>query len=333
MSKASQWALAASGLLGGGYLLKELAFNRKKPKSLGKLLGKLALYGGLGAGAGYLLNKGLSNYIYNSVKLNPYSYEPEYILSYLRPVGDTLREKTSDIWKRLTTTPDLDDVKVLPHSSKYRQFESKPKVNAQGVITETDKQPNIGQILSEYNFDPEEIEKDKSLAPGEKIAFKEYANGLPYRRELLARYLGIFDPSKGSLFKEIPYKEAEKSYDKTGILAKLPIVNDTVLVPKDHDKFFGSMEGLDNLDRNTGKTVFGPGASRPALANVLFGFNPSLNALNIGDVWDFRVNDATDIKDTKRIYGNKSYWMRKLITSLFEDKAPIILGLKQYKNY
>lgn len=101
MSKASQWALAASGLLGGGYLLKELAFNRKKPKSLGKLLGKLALYGGLGAGAGYLLNKGLSNYIYNSVKLNPYSYEPEYILSSLRPTGDTLREKTSDIWKKI----------------------------------------------------------------------------------------------------------------------------------------------------------------------------------------------------------------------------------------
>lgn len=228
MSKAAQWALATSGLLGGGYLLKELAFNRKKPKSLRKLLGKLALYGGLGAGAGYLLNKGLSNYIYNSVKLNPYSYEPSYILSSLRPAGDTLREKASDIWKKLTTTPDLDNIKVLPHSSKYRQFESKPEVNAQGVITETYKQPNIGQILSEYNFDPEEIEKDKSLAPGEKIAFKEYANGLPYRRELLARYLGIFDPSKGSLFKEIPDKEAEKSYDKTGILAKLPIVNDTV---------------------------------------------------------------------------------------------------------
>lgn len=74
-------------------------------------------------------------------------------------------------------------------------------------------------------------------------------------------------------------------------------------------------------------------ASRPALAHVLFGFNPSLNALNIGDVWDFRVNDATDVKDTKRIYGNTSYWMRKLITSLFEDKAPIVLGLTQYKNY
>lgn len=333
MSKASQWALAASGLLGGGYLLKELAFNRKKPKSLGKLLGKLALYGGLGAGAGYLLNKGLSNYIYNSVKLNPYSYEPEYILSSLRPTGDTLREKTSDIWKRLTTTPDLDDVKVLPHSSKYHQFESKPEVNDQGVNIENYKQPNIGQILAEYNFDPEEIEKDKYLPTGEKDALKEYANGLPYRRELLARYLGIFDPSKGSLFKEIPYKEAEKSYDKTGILAKLPIVNDTVLVPKDHDKFFGSMVGLDNLDRNSGKTVFGPGASRPALAHVLFGFNPLLNALNIGDVWDFRVNDAIDAKDAKRIYGNTSYWMRKLITSLFEDKAPIILGLKQYKNY
>lgn len=250
MSKASQWALAASGLLGGGYLL----------------------------------NKGLSNYIYNSAKLNPYSYEPEYILSYLRPVGDTLREKTSDIWKRLTTTPNLDDVKAVPHPSKYHQSESTPEVNDQGVITETYKQPNIGQILAKYNFDPEEIEKDEFLASGEKNAFKEYANGLPYRRELLARYLGIFDSSKGSLFKEIPYKEAEKSYDKTGILAKLPIVNDTVLVPKDHDKFFGSMEGLDNLDRNTGKTVFGHGASRPALAHVLFGFNPLLNALNIGDV-------------------------------------------------
>lgn len=116
MSKASQWALAASGLLGGGYLL----------------------------------NKGLSNYIYNSVKLNPYSYEPEYILSSLRP----------------------------------------------------------------------------------------------------------------------------------------------------------------------------------ALARVSFGFNPSLNALNIGDVWDFRVNDTKDAKDTKRIYGDTSYWMRKLITSLFEDKVSIILGLK-----
>lgn len=333
MSKASQWALAASGLLGGGYLLKELAFNRKKPKSLGKLLGKLALYGGLGAGAGYLLNKGLSNYIYNSVKLNPYSYEPSYILSSLRPAGDTLLEKTSDIWKKLTTTPNLDDVKAVPHLSKYHQSESKPEVNDQGVIADTRKQPNMGQILAEYDFDPEAIEKDKSISVVEKNSLKEYANGLPYRRELLARYLGIFDPSKGSLFKEIPYKEAEKSYDKTGILAKLPIVNDTVLVPKDHDKFFGSMVGLDNLDRNTGKTVFGPGASRPALAHVLFGFNPLSNALSIGDVWDFRVNDTKDAKDTKRIYGDTSYWMRKLITSLFENKAPIVLGLKQYKKY
>lgn len=329
MSKAAQWALATSGLLGGGYLLKELAFNRKKPKSLRKLLGKLALYGGLGAGAGYLLNKGLSNYIYNSVKLNPYSYEPSYILSSLRPAGDTLREKASDIWKKLTTTPDLDNIKVLPHSSKYPKVESKPEVNDQGVIVDDWKQPNMGQILAEYDFDPEAIEKDKSISVVEKDSLKEYANGLPYRRELLARYLGIFDPSKGSLFKEIPYKEAAKSYDKTGILAKLPTVNDTVLVPKDHDKFFGNMTGLNNLDRNAGKTVFGHGRSRPALAGVLFGFNPSSNTLNIGDVWDFRINDTKDAKDTKRIYGDTSYWMRKLITSLFEDKAPIVLGLKQ----
>lgn len=137
-----------------------------------------------------MLNKGLSNYIYNSVKLNPYSYEPEYILSSLRPAGDTLLEKTSDIWKRLTTTPNLDDVKAVPHPSKYHQSESTPEVNY--------KQPNIGQILAKYNFDPEEIEKDEFLASGEKNAFKEYANGLPYRRELLARYLGIFDSSKGS---------------------------------------------------------------------------------------------------------------------------------------
>lgn len=320
MSKATQWALAASGLLGGGYLLKELAFNRKKPKSLRKLLGKLALYGGLGAGAGYLLNKGLSNYIYNSVKLNPYSYQQEHILAALRPAGDTLREKTSDIWKRLTTTPDLDEIKVLPHLSRYHD---------QLVSADTCDMPNMGQLLAEYDFDPEAIEKDKSISVVEKNSLKEYATGLPYRRELLARYLGIFDPSKGSLFKEIPYKEAEKSYDKTGILAKLPTVNDTVLVPKDHDKFFGNMIGLDNLDRNAGKTVFGHGRSRPALGGVLFGFNPSSNALNIGDVWDFRVNDAKDAKDTKRIYGDKSYWMRKLITSLFEDKAPIVLGLKQ----
>lgn len=329
MSKAAQWALATSGLLGGGYLLKELAFNRKKPKSLRKLLGKLALYSGLGAGAGYLLNKGLSNYIYNSVKSNPYSYEPSYILSSLRPAGDTLREKASDIWKKLTTTPDLDNIKVLPHSSTYPKVESKPEVNDQGVIVDAWKQPNMGQLLAEYDFDPEAIEKDKSISVVEKDSLKEYATGLPYRRELLARYLGIFDPSKGSLFKEIPYKEAEKSYDKTGILAKLPTVNDTVLVPKDHDKFFGNMIGLDNLDRNAGKTVFGNGRSRPALGGVLFGFNPSSNTLNIGDVWDFRVNDAKDAKDTKRIYGDKSYWMRKLITSLFEDKAPIVLGLKQ----
>lgn len=107
LSKAQQWALTSA--LAGGSLstLKDLILNRKT-KSWSKILRDALITSGITGGLGYLTNKGISNYLYNSMKDIPFGYNQKALKIALKPKGENLWEKVKDIASRVTSTPDLE---------------------------------------------------------------------------------------------------------------------------------------------------------------------------------------------------------------------------------
>lgn len=307
LSKAQQWALTSA--LAGGSLsaLKDLILNRKT-KSWAKILRDAVLISGIAGGAGYLTNKGISNYIYNSMKDIPFGYNQKALKIALKPKGENLWDKVKDIASKATSTPDLESI-----GKGLKAEDLKPYAELAG-----DEGDAIGSFYNLYN-NPEKL-TDKW-----KDNFRIYVRSLPYRRELFARNLGIFDDSKGSLFKELDVS------DINGNLKGLFKNFDKVLMPKDVNKFkfttkpkityFGEVASpLSNfLPRNlkdNQKIII----DHPTLGNATMIHDKNSNTIAIGDIWDFKPNG----------YDFKSYnttplvdKLRNLYSILFENPVPV----------
>ena len=308
LSKAQQWALTSA--LAGGSLsaLKDLILNRKT-KSWAKILRDAVLISGIAGGAGYLTNKGISNYIYNSMKDIPFGYNQKALKIALKPKGENLWDKVKDIASKATSTPDLESI-----GKGLKAEDLKPYA----VLTK-DTHDAIGLIYDLYN-------NPKALGPdGVKEAVRAYTRSLPYRRELLARNLGIFDASKGSLFKEIDVSDVK------GNLKGLFKNFDTVLMPKNVNKFKFTFRPKPSY----GNEVFIPLSNQlpnnlsdkpiiihhPTLGRASMILDKDSQNIAIGDIWDFKPNKSNQDK----IYGSSSLVdkLRNLYSTLLENPVPV----------
>lgn len=308
LSKAQQWALTSA--LAGGSLstLKDLILNRKT-KSWSKILRDALITSSITGGLGYLTNKGISNYLYNSMKDIPFGYNQKALKIALKPKGENLWEKVKDIASRVTSTPDLESI-----GKGLKAEDLKPYAELTG-----DKHDAIGLIHDLYN-------NPAALGPdGVREAVRAYTRSLPYRRELLARNLGIFDDSKGSLFKEIDTEDVK------GNLKGLFKNFDKVLMPKDVNKFKFTFRPRPNY----GDEIFSPLSNQlpiglndkpiiihhPTLGRASMIYDKDSQNVAIGDIWDFKPNKSN--KD--KIYNSSSLTdkIRNLYSIMFENPVPV----------
>ena len=97
LNKAQQWAVGGGVVGGGSVALKQLLHSILSKKYRDNYnwksgLRNILLGGALGAGTGYGLNKGISNYAVHSLKYNPYGYTDKVKL--FKPEGwDIIKDK------------------------------------------------------------------------------------------------------------------------------------------------------------------------------------------------------------------------------------------------
>ena len=308
LSKAQQWALTSA--LAGGSLstLKDLILNRKT-KSWSKILRDALITSSITGGLGYLTNKGISNYLYNSMKDIPFGYNQKALKIALKPKGENLWEKVKDIASRVTSTPDLESI-----GKGLKAEDLKPYAELTSDIHDA-----IGLIHDLYN-NPSALGND-----GVREAVRAYTRSLPYRRELLARNLGIFDDSKGSLFKEIDTKDVK------GNLKGLFKNFDKVLMPKDVNKFKFTFRPKPNY----GNEIFSPLSNQlpkglsdkpiiihhPTLGRASMIYDKDSQNVAIGDIWDFKPNKSNQDK----IYTSSSLVdkIRNLYSIMLENSVPV----------
>lgn len=175
LNKAQQWA-AVGGMVGGGSVaLKQLLHSILSKKYRANYnwksgLRNILLGGALGAGAGYGLNKGISNYAVHSLKYNPYGYTDKIKL--FKPEGwDIIKDKEA------TTAQKKEALKTILKDAWFR----------------TTTTPNLDNLSKDYK--------------GEKLEQNGDWSGVDSRRELLARGFGVFDDKKGSLFRNLTSQE------------------------------------------------------------------------------------------------------------------------------
>lgn len=308
LSKAQQWALTSA--LAGGSLstLKDLILNRKT-KSWSKILRDALITSGITGGLGYLTNKGISNYLYNSMKDIPFGYNQKALKIALKPKGENLWEKVKDIASRVTSTPDLESIGKGLKAEDLKPYAELPY----------DKHDAVSLIYNLYN-NPSALGND-----GVREAVRAYTRSLPYRRELLARNLGIFDDSKGSLFKEI-----DTEYVK-GNLKGLFKNFDKVLMPKDVNKFKFTFRPKPTY----GDEIFSPLSNQlpiglsdkpivihhPTLGRASMIYDKDSQNVAIGDIWDFKPNKSNQDK----IYTSSSLVdkIRNLYSIMLENPVPV----------
>lgn len=308
LSKAQQWAYTSA--LAGGSLstLKDLILNRKT-KSWSKILRDALITSSITGGLGYLTNKGISNYLYNSMKDIPFGYNQKALKIALKPKGENLWEKVKDIASRVTSTPDLELISKGLKAEDLKPYAELPN----------DQHDAVSLIYNLYN-NPSALGND-----GVREAVRAYTRSLPYRRELLARNLGIFDDSKGSLFKEIDTEDVK------GNLKGLFKNFDKVLMPKDVNKFKFTFIPKPNYDNE----IFSPLSNQlpnglndkpviihhPTLGRASMIYDKDSQNVAIGDIWDFKPNKHNQDK----IYTSSSLVdkIRNLYSIMLENPVPV----------
>lgn len=186
LQKDKQWALAgaAVGGLGGatGTLLSNLFSKDKNVKWYANILRNTLLGAASGAGLGYGSNKAFSRYIAHSLMKDPVGYS-----DYQSAHGD--KPSTTSL-KASLLIPEGWDVLTNKNSTKQQRLSA------------------LKQVLKH-------VYKNTTTPIDLDIVNKQKHK---HRSELLARNLGVFDESKGSLFRKLTKQEREQFKKEENIL-------------------------------------------------------------------------------------------------------------------
>jgi hypothetical protein len=165
LSKAQLWALAGAGL-GGLTALPNLFTKDKENRK--KAIKSFLLRAGLAGGSAYLLNKGLSNYIANSLMKSPYMYDADK-LKLLEPNWHLGKKQGfKDLLSRIFSTPDFDSI-AIPGSDPAEMARRELLARHLGVFNDDKgsiyyKMPSIQrEILQDEFKDAKNILKNEDL--------------------------------------------------------------------------------------------------------------------------------------------------------------------------
>lgn len=220
---ALKWA--GAGALGGaglGLLAAPVIrrLRRKKKATLSDYLMGAGLGAGAGAGAGRLGLEGVRRYLANRLIAEPYGYEEGKDLQdkLIRtvvpsPMKDQVREAFDKARLRSDRPSSITNIMQLDASGKavmalelLRRSRSAGGLFTAPVLKELWRdittKPSLGNIRSRL----QELEK-QDIDPMQRKRLFSYLPGTLLRGELLSRYFNVFDPSEGSMLKEVPRGE------------------------------------------------------------------------------------------------------------------------------
>lgn len=369
LSAAQKTAILGSLFGGGVSLLKDTIFplkSKKKKKSWWDKILNASLYAAGGGALGYTANKAISKYLYNSLSKLPIGYPntTEELKFLLAPKGNTFGEKAKDVWNRLTSTPDINSIKAPLDVDVLDAYGNISKNDIALGIAYTkrldDKLKSEGKSLfpSVNNYD--DLIDDRDLSTSWRFKSKlnhiipllnygTTTSSVPYRRELLARNLGVFDDSKGSLYKEVkdisdvPYRLNSVSNGAFSLLRKsdssIPSIEAFYNIMYDPDAGIADIhtpvgEPIDIDQKKAYDTYLKirQSGSDPYATHYWRAKHPiysrALAAVRGGnlytaDVWDFALNDGDKIinKDKSINFTNLA---RSLADNFISNKISII---------
>ena len=370
LSAAQKTALLGSLFGGGVSLLKDTIFplkSKKKKKSWWDKILNASLYAAGGGALGYTANKAISKYLYNSLAKLPIGYPntTEELKFLLAPKGNTFGEKAKDVWNRLTSTPDINSIKAPLDVDFLDAYGNISKNDtALGIAYAKrldDKLKSEGQSLfpSVNNYD--DLIDDRDLSTSWRFKSKlnqilpllDYnapVSSVPYRRELLARNLGVFDDSKGSLYKEVkdtsdvPYRLNSVGNGAFSLLRKSDSPN-IPYIEAFHNIMYDPDAGIADIHTPVGEPIdidqnkaydtylkIRQSGSDPYATHYWRAKHPiysrALSAVRDGnlytaDIWDFALHDGDKIinKDKSINFTNLA---RSLADNFISNKISII---------
>lgn len=266
----------------------------------------------------------LKLYTYNSLAEYPYTYDPKIVLPSFLPHGNTPAEILRDTIRKASSIPDFYSInefnlgKVAEHNKSH---DIQLRALATGAIT-PDKfaQPNPLDPITQYTIDL--VKKDPSFRANARDL---YTMTTAQRRELLARSLGVYNESKGSLYGEVPIENidpfAQKYFKRIGVKNKvLSPYLEALNAPTSYILPNKLKELGENINRNPNKPkIFhSGGASRGSIpldynevsGNFTARYDPNKKTIAAFDNFDFAPNS---IDNSAKGFGG---WAIKLMRSI-----------------
>ena len=233
-------------------------------------------------------------YAYNSLAEFPYSYDASILLPNFLPFGNTPADKLKDIIRRSSSVPDFNSIKEF-NLDRLTEHNNSIWVQQHAMNYGWGKYKNLASTEVEPSGIIDYVIPPVFNALSQQIDNSRFKKDTAQRRELLARFLGVYDKSKGSFFNEIPIETIDPSVQK---FFKKENAGNTILTPKPYTLNPISNADLASLvinkiNRNPTKSNSYPFLHAGVLGTFTAHYNPNTKTVAAFDTFDFKPNGAS----------------------------------------
>lgn len=244
-------------------------------------------------------------YAYNSLAEFPYTYDASVLLPNFLPFGNTPADKLKDIIRRSSSVPDFNSIKEF-NLDRLAEHNNSFPIQQQAMnygwgkyknLASTEVEPSgiIDYVIPSSLVYRKGVKFTVPNAVSQQIDNSIFKKNTSQRRELLARFLGVYDKSKGSFFNEIPIETIDPSVQK---FFKQENAGKTILTPKPYtlnpipNADLASLV-INKINKNPTKSNSYPFLHTGVLGNFTSHYNPNTKTVAAFDTFDFKPNGAS----------------------------------------
>lgn len=244
-------------------------------------------------------------YTYNSLAEYPYTYNASILLPNFIPFGNSPADKLKDTIRRASSVPDFDSIKkfnldrLAEHNNSFPMQQQSMNYGwgKYKNLASTEVEPSgiIDYVIPSSLVFRKGVKFTVPNAVSQQIDNSIFKKNTAQRRELLARFLGVYDKSKGSFFNETPIETIDPTVQK---YFKQENAGNTILTPKPYTLNPISNADLESLvtnkiNKNPTKSNSYPFLHTGVLGNFTAHYNPNTKTVAAFDTFDFKPNGAS----------------------------------------
>ena len=245
-------------------------------------------------------------YAYNSLADFPYTYNKDVIVRNFVPYGDGFGSKLKDIWRRATEVPNFETINKPVNGDRLAKHNKSDFIQRAAIRNGWGDYKGLKPEGPNNVIDLTPIENPKTLEEAIKYFRqhpeiqqknnKAFNSNLSQRRELLARFLGVYNKQKGSFFNEIPIEDTNIDAQK---YFKNKNIKEFVLTPKDKNKFEWNEAYYPEIQkriyermRDTATKPQTHSDTHPILGVTTSRYDPERQTFSLYDTFDFEPNPS-----------------------------------------